>query len=346
MALLYSLFPLLGGRYRHEFFFTDDVEYVLHKDSNDYILLIRYLQSEIAGRESTVEFMSKIRSRYRVVANFEDNAGAECHTLGILPLVDLYYTRSLYRERELYRNRFHGERLYAQFYHDRYGVSDKVPGNYEELFHPEQLHKLRLAWNVGAGHYPRTRVHRALSRRIASRFGISAVRYLYRSPASAFSGRPKDSYCSARFGHHRYSPSVGYQRKLFADTIRGDTRFLTGPVPQSRYTRELRRVRAVLSPFGWGEVCLRDFEAVLSRAALIKPDMGHLTTWPDIYVPHETYVPVSWDGSDLIPVVDRLLSNHEEADRLTGNAEAAYTDALNGLDSRVEKMINEIRSVK
>ena len=32
----------------------------------------------------------------------------------------------------------------------------------------------------------------------------------------------------------------------------------------------------MLSPFGWGEICYRDFEAALNGMLLIKPDMNTL----------------------------------------------------------------------
>ena len=32
-----------------------------------------------------------------------------------------------------------------------------------------------------------------------------------------------------------------------------------------------------MSPFGFGEICYRDFEAMLNGACLIKPDVSHLT---------------------------------------------------------------------
>ena len=53
------------------------------------------------------------------------------------------------------------------------------------------------------------------------------------------------------------------------------------------------------SPFGLGEICYRDFEILFSGCLMIKPDMKHIKTWPNIYIPMETYIPCRWDFSDL-----------------------------------------------
>jgi hypothetical protein len=91
-------------------------------------------------------------------------------------------------------------------------------------------------------------------------------------------------------------------------------------VRQSQFIAELRQTKICWSPFGYGEVCWRDFEAVLSGAVLLKPDMSHLETEPDIFVPWETYVPVAWDLSDLGDTVRRLLGNEGLRSRIATKA--------------------------
>ncbi len=61
--------------------------------------------------------------------------------------------------------------------------------------------------------------------------------------------------------------------------------------------------------FGWGETCYRDIEAFLHRCCLVKPDMSHLMTWPDIYINEQTYVPLKWDFSDFEDQITRLLDD-------------------------------------
>ncbi|HEY7771793.1 MAG TPA: hypothetical protein VIC26_01320, partial [Marinagarivorans sp.] len=58
-----------------------------------------------------------------------------------------------------------------------------------------------------------------------------------------------------------------------------------------KYIGELKRSKICFSPFGYGEVCWRDFEAIAAGALLVKPDMGHMRSAPDIYQPYVTYIP-------------------------------------------------------
>ena len=88
-----------------------------------------------------------------------------------------------------------------------------------------------------------------------------------------------------------------------------------GWLKPSRYLRELRNSKLCFSPFGYGEVCWRDYEAMSSGAMLLKPDMAHLTLAKDHFRPFETYVPLSWDLSDFRDKVEYYL--HHEAERTT-----------------------------
>lgn len=87
-----------------------------------------------------------------------------------------------------------------------------------------------------------------------------------------------------------------------------------------RYLHELRASKICFSPFGYGEVCWRDFEAVANGAVLLKPDMTHVRTDPDIFVPGETYMPLRWDLGDLDEKVRLLLGDAGLRARLAGNA--------------------------
>ena len=87
---------------------------------------------------------------------------------------------------------------------------------------------------------------------------------------------------------------------------------ITKTYSRRRYASVMRRSKIALSPWGYGEVCLRDFEAMLSGAVLIKPDMSHVTTEPPIYRANETYLPCQRDFSDLDDLVDRVVSQWKQ----------------------------------
>jgi hypothetical protein len=101
-------------------------------------------------------------------------------------------------------------------------------------------------------------------------------------------------------------------------------------IPQELYDEELRQSKIVVSPFGWGEVCYRDFEAVANDCLLVKPSMEHLRTVPHIYQAGETYVPVRWDLTDLGDTLERWLEDEEGRARIVARARELYGRFLDG----------------
>lgn len=93
-----------------------------------------------------------------------------------------------------------------------------------------------------------------------------------------------------------------------------------GLVSRDVYFRELYQSKICFSPFGYGEVCWRDYEAAFSGALLVKPDMSHLVSRPDIFRAYETYVPVRWDLTDFEETVQYYLADSAERTRIARNA--------------------------
>jgi hypothetical protein len=104
-------------------------------------------------------------------------------------------------------------------------------------------------------------------------------------------------------------------------TLEKSVRLTPGaPLRRRAYLRELARSKICFSPFGYGEVCWRDFEAVYAGALLVKPNMDHVETAPDLFLPGETYLPVRWDFEDLPSVVSRALGDEALRLRIVRNA--------------------------
>ncbi|MEZ5913575.1 MAG: glycosyltransferase [Paracoccaceae bacterium] len=114
-----------------------------------------------------------------------------------------------------------------------------------------------------------------------------------------------------------------------AAVARSPARVLTGDgVRMERFLAEMRRSKICFSPFGYGEVCWRDYEAVAMGAVLMKPDMSHVETDPDIFEPWQSYAPLAWDLGDFDAVVARLLGDPALRQRLARNAYGRLRDWL------------------
>lgn len=231
----------------------------------------------------------------------------------LLPLFDLYIKKHCFRDRTEYLKDRIGKTNLTDYVARAHGVSfagDIIPAG--AAVAPDQLAKIVAGWNVG------------LDDKIRQLAG--------RGAAPRSSSKDIDVVCRATVSRESWIYPL---RSAVIPRIRAlepEFRVLTPEqrVTQEVYYEEMLRSRACVSPFGYGEICWRDFEAVLCGSVLVKPDMSHVETHPDIFVANETYVPVRWDYADLTEVLRRLLSDPARCDRIRANAEAALRSWLDG----------------
>jgi hypothetical protein len=105
---------------------------------------------------------------------------------------------------------------------------------------------------------------------------------------------------------------------------RKDLNFVKDSRPANEYKEILQRSKMIISPFGMGEVCHRDFEAIQFGSILIKPDMDKVKTAPNIYKAMETYIPVKLDWSDLNEKIQFVLDNYNECREISKNARRVF----------------------
>jgi hypothetical protein len=341
IACFHSLKAFLFAEDGRRFAYTDSPEWCLAKDRNDVLVMVRrFIKPDLVD----LELMKKLRDKYRRIAFFHDDAGGGIPRLEVLPYVDLFYSKALFRDRGIYRRSLYGKELYSDYFHGKYGVTDPDHRERPGVEDPSLLSKLRLSWNIGIGDYPRGKLRQRAGVAASIAFGFRAARPFYgsgRLPRDPVSVNPGTIGVHARIGLVS-RPSIACQRKLILERIQGHPAFLTGSTSQREYNREVARSKIVLSPFGWGELCLRDFEAVVAGALLLKPDMSHLETWPDVFVPGETYAPFSWEGEDLVETAERYLSDEAARERVARQAFDAYSAQLNELPQRFNRTIEEI----
>ncbi|MBN2346967.1 MAG: glycosyltransferase family 1 protein [Candidatus Aminicenantes bacterium] len=262
------------------------------------------------NEEELLAFLERARRGAGRIAWFDESDPAGSCDFAVIGRVDFFWKKQLFKDRGLY---LRDDPAVVRPWLDHRGLPE-MAFPYRPC--PEaDLPKLRVAWNIGLMDY------RALPGPLAP-FANWLPRYALRRrpdwPRKAvdlhFRGRAPES-------------AIGAQRRLFLGrcaALREKTGIImAGPglVGRRRYLKELRRSRMVLSPFGWGEICFRDFEAFAASALLLKPDLGHLETFPDVFVPGETYAPLRWDGGDL---EERLRFFLQAPERAREIAEAGY----------------------
>ena len=150
----------------------------------------------------------------------------------------------------------------------------------------------------------------------------------------------KTNLIHARFSSKYYSKSIGFQRDLLTQKLKNFSNCLSGKVDRKQYIEECGSVFATLSPFGWGEICYRDFEAAIGGSILIKPDMSHLITWPNIYQ-DETYISLDWDFNNL-SFLENLENNKEKFSKYVIKSREIYLNSLNSFEGRAKNLINNV----
>jgi len=98
--------------------------------------------------------------------------------------------------------------------------------------------------------------------------------------------------------------------------------------PFPEFADVMRRSKCTLSPYGMGELCFRDFEIIQFGSVMIKPDMSNVITYPNIYIPYETYIPCALDWSDLIEKIEWVKSNPDKCKQITENAKQIVQKSL------------------
>lgn len=219
--------------------------------------------------------------------------------------IAFYIKKSLFRDRSLFLRSHKGDTNLTEFYGALYGLDQPRP----DWVVPETfLDKLRL----GPAFFTAPRFLRPFAARVQP----------------AFRDRPIDLHM--RLG----TRGSGWYGAMRADAVRaaqavpGVVRSSTEAISYGKYVTELQSSKTCFSPFGYGEICWRDIEAFAYGAVLIKPDMGHLETSPDIYVPGVTYLPVKWDFSDLPEVVAMALASPDLCQSIATEAHRRIADYL------------------
>jgi hypothetical protein len=212
--------------------------------------------------------------------------------------IDYYLKKTLLRDRSLYGRETYGDTQLSNFYGRHYGID--LP-NVVWPAPPDFLSKLRLFPNFFTAPALIHEFERDLSAPLAGRTIDLHARLAMGDTTGPYSAMRKDAVAKVA-------------------ALSGVSNVAGATVDRVTFMKEMRNSKLCFSPFGFGEICWRDFEAVAAGAVFIKQSMDHLESSPDLYLPHETYAPLRWDMADLGDVVARLLADDAERERLATSA--------------------------
>lgn len=263
--------------------------------------------------EETIEFFKNLRSRHpNLPIGYMDNFDqSSTPFFGILPYVDKYIKKQWYKDLSNYRKDYRGGFIFADFTSHHYDI-DPGEGGFGSYLPEEYESKLLLS------------PHLATFKDIR-RF-VNFSRYARHFPIR----KDIDINCRVSVGDEKNSWYYYRHRveSLQALEAMGDRYNVVTNLKNKKrmgfkaFIYEVARSKIGFSPFGWGEVTYRDYYAIGCDTLMVKPDMSHLETVPDIFRDGETYVAVKWDLSDLEEKCIYYLEHPNEAREITQNARA------------------------
>ena len=248
----------------------------------------------------------------------------------------VYYKKQIYHDRSYYTNsntcepRMHFDYVIKNNFIKK--DSHNIPDNYSHIS-KNIIDDIRISWNVGLGDYrtfsfPSKTLLRGVIRmqtkicRKPMIFPMFQNRYDF----NEYSDRNVD-LLSCFGSYDLTSKPISFHRKASADmaaSLNGDYKVASGFFPVDEYYTLLRKAKMALSPFGWGEMTWKDFEVFINGIALLKPNMSHLETWPNYYIENETYLPYSWDASELGELIERVLSDEGFLEEVARNGQERF----------------------
>jgi hypothetical protein len=313
----------------------NDVIFISHR----YLRHKVYQSREFDDETFIIPFLKKIKQLNKRVVLFDYMAGSGCRYFNLIEYVDIIVKRQLLRDREAYLG---NPQDFIKPYIWSYNLTDDERMKYEEVYSSYKpcpngsLHKLELGWNTGMvdhRYFPFSRYYPFSTEKLFNSF--------YKKPSFEKVNKKRPNGAVFR-GQLKNDKVFSFQRNQLISIMKEiDPKydsFSGSKVSKREYIKELKNSKVCVSPFGWGEVCYRDFEAAIYGCVLIKPNMDHIETWPDIFNESETYIPVSWDMSDAKERLIDTIENYDTYKNAAINLQEYFSSQLENSDYIVNKI--------
>ena len=329
--ILRSLNLIKDGGVKINFFYS------YKKNIFDGDILI--IDSRFSGKqESTIQFIENLKKNKTkelkiIFADTADNSG-QIKT-EFLPFVDTYWKGQILKNKDEYMKPHYGGRFFTDYYNKKNGIKDSNEQFSKPIKNKRLLKKIKVCWNMGlCDHGKYSHIKQKMFSIFKSRIFISNSN----SASNNYDNRINNLSC--RIGDKYDRETVQFQRKKIKTLIESHTD--TFKIGRFKYLNEMQNSKCVISPFGWGELCPRDFETFLSGGILLKPNMSVFDTWPNWYVSKKdkdntdfgTYLSFKWDFSDLEKILQSVTSKYTKFKHIAKQGQKTYMMYTKGESSK------------
>lgn len=313
---------------RHEYVNILDDENVVFKGEDVVIIDYRWVQRREKTRTNKLElklretpdYVFKLIRRYSewgvkvIFFDTRDSPGSE--SLDLLPYVDSFWKKQIFKDFSNYTE--------TKPHNFMTWLPTNLPDTRDAVFKPaesEHLSKLKLAWNIGMCDFREVLISSKIPVSLLSPDSILAKLKLNRVKLD------QRKYLLSYRGSSNKHPSYDWQRNLVKKRLRDMQAYnviVGDKVGRGQYMKEQLSSIATVSPFGWGEICYRDFESIMNGSLLLKPSMKHIDTYPSWYQPNKTYIPLKWDVEDLKEMLLKAQQSTDECQEIVKTAQELF----------------------
>jgi len=320
-----------------------DISLVKHSDKNisecDVVAIdskqFRHIPDD--QQDEIKELITHYRSSKAKIVWFDTTDSTGTLQAEMVPVVDKYMKAQLLKDKTRYEQRIYGGREFSEYYFQTAGIIDSNEEAVNKPISNNDTAKLGISWNSGLANYS---TYGPLKMGLYKRTHLPHLLSYPNPPALNTQNRTND--LSARFGISYSRQTVSYQREKIRDLL--SSHLDTHKLNRRGYMKELRESKVILSPFGWGEITLKDFEVFLTGGMLLKPSLEHMKTWPNFYVDGVTYKSFDWDMSDLEEKIEWALENDEEREAIASEGRQRYLQHTSHVKA-AEKFATHLTSV-
>lgn len=141
----------------------------------------------------------------------------------------------------------------------------------------------------------------------------------FNSSAETYANKTIDVFAifqAVHKGRKFYNQEIGkyyteHRSKCWEELHKARRNIISGTIDASLSDQLQKLSKITISPFGMGEFCYRDYEAILNLSLVIKPDVQHVKTLINYFEPYKNYIPCKSDYSDVNEKIDLVLSNED-----------------------------------
>ena len=304
----------------------------------DTLIIDSRFCGKLKKKKKFIDYLQKKKKKIKLIfADTADNSGQL--KIEFLQFVDIYWKGQTLKNLNAYMKPHYGGRLFTNFYRKKFNIKDKNKQVSTPVKNKNLLKKIEICWNMGLCDHGR---YSHIKQKL---FSVFKFNFLVKNTNNFFLPNKKRNLdISCRIGKEYDRETVSFQRQKISELLGSNIN--TYKLSRFKYLNELSNAKYTISPFGWGELCPRDFETFINGGVLIKPDMETINTWPNWYITNKTYLAFDWDLKNFLDKIELALNNYEKLKEVAINAQKKYLYYTLGKESKeifAERFLNLIK---